>query len=96
MAVRSKPDPFPILIVSPTIYLACGIIGIFQVGKKKQSASPYEVSNAQKLDTVVDGKFPNYQDSALVFKKVIYCQLFHSFSNNLYLLCRMSFMSNAV
>ena len=34
LAVRSKPDPSPVLIVSPTISPYCGISGSLKVGKK--------------------------------------------------------------
>ena len=67
MDVRSKPAPSPVMIGSTTIYLACGLSGRLQVGKKFQSTSPDEVSNAQKMNTVVDGKFPKDQDYASVF-----------------------------
>ena len=58
-AIRYKPAPYPVLTRIPTIYPACGISGSLQVGMKRQSTSTDEVRNAQKLDTVVDGNFPN-------------------------------------
>ena len=79
--IRSKPDPSPVLILSPTISPDFGLSDSFQVGKKLQSTSLDEVRNAQKLDTTVDRKFPNDRDSASVFSKVIIRELSHGSSN---------------
>ena len=95
-AIRSKPAPSPILIGSPTISPDCGIGGILQVGKKRQSTSPDKVSNAQKLDTVVDGKLSNDRGSATIVIKVIGRKLSRSSRNDLYSRCRMKFSSNIV
>ena len=54
------------------------------------------IRNAQKLDAVVDGKFPDDQDCAPVFSKVVGHKLSHGSSNKVYLRCRMNFSSNIV
>ena len=96
MSVRSKTAPYPVLIVSTTISPACELRGSLQVGKKQQCTSPDEVRNEKKLDTFVDGKSPNYRDSASVFSKVIGRELSHGYSNDLYLCCGMNLLSNVV
>ena len=96
MTVRSNPDPSPVLIGIPTVSPDCGLSGSLQVDNKQQSTSPDEVSNAQKMDTVIDGKLPNYQDSASVFSKLIVHELSHGSRDNLYLGCRMNFLSDVV
>ena len=57
LAVSYKPVPPSVLIGIPTIYPACGISESLQVGKKRKTTSTDKVRKAQKLDTVVDGKF---------------------------------------
>ena len=96
LAVRSKPYPSPVLVLSLTISPACGISGSLQVERKQQSTSPDEVRNSQKLDTVVDGKLPDDRDSASVFSKVISRELSHGSRDDLYLRCRMNFLINVV
>ena len=49
-----------------------------------------------KLDTFVDEKLPDNVDSASIFSKIIGCELSHSSSADLYLLCCMNFASKAV
>ena len=94
--LRSKSSPSQVLIGSLTIYPACGLSGSLQVRKKRQSTSPNKVSNAQKLDTVVDVKLINDRDSASFFSKVIVCKLSHQSNNDLYSCCRIKFSSNVV
>ena len=59
IAVRYTWAHSPVMIGSPTISRACVISGRLQVGKKQQSTSLDKVRNAQKLETVIDRKFPN-------------------------------------
>ena len=96
LAVSYKPVPPSVLIGIPTIYPACETSGRSQVGKKRQSTSPDEVRNAQKLDTTVDRKFPNDQDYASIFRRVIGHELSQGSSDYLYLSCLMNFSSNIV
>ena len=96
MSVRSKQSPPPVMIGSHTIYPSCGISGSLQVGKKRQSTSPDEVGNAQKWDTIIDKKLRNDRYYAPFFSKVIGHELYHGSSNDLYLRCRMNFLSNVV
>ena len=92
--MRSKPAPSPVLIVSPTTYSEYGLNESLQVGKKRKSNSLDEVRNAQKLDTVVDGKFPNDRDSEFIFSKVIGSELSHGSRDDLYSRCRMNFLDD--
>ena len=70
-AVRSNPAPSPVLIGSGITSPTCGLSGSLQVANKQQSTSPVKVRNAQKLDTVIDGKFPNDWDYMSIFSKVV-------------------------
>ena len=58
--------------------------------------SPAVVGNTQKLDVVVDGKFPDDLDSASILSKEIGHKLSDSSSDDLYLLCRMNLASDVV
>ena len=89
--VRSKPAPSSVMIGSPTIYPNYGLSESMKFGKRQQSNSLNEVRNAQKLDTSVDINFPDDQDYASPFSKVIGCKLSHGSSNDLYSLCRKKF-----
>ena len=93
--VRFSPAPSPVLIVSPTISPSYGISGSLQVGKKQQSTYPDKVRNVPKLDTVVDGNFPDDQYSASIFIKVIGSEISHGSRDGLYLRFRMDFLSCA-
>ena len=94
--VRSKPAPFPVMIGLPTISPECGLIRSLQVGRKLQITYPEKLSNAQTLNNVVDGQLPDDQYSASNFSKIIGSELSHGSSDDLYLRCRMNFLSNFV
>ena len=69
MDVSSKPDPSSVLNGSPTISPACALSWSLQVGNKRQFTSLDKVGNAQKLDTVVNGKLTNDQGYVSIFSK---------------------------
>ena len=50
--------------------------------------------DTQKLDTSVDNNLPDDRDSASIFSRKIGHELYHGSSADLYLHCRMDFMSN--
>ena len=69
VSVEHALSPFLILIVGP--FSPNGINMSLQVANKWQSTSPALVGNTQKLDAVVDRKFPDDLDSASIFIKLI-------------------------
>ena len=75
---------YPVLIVGTNVSPACGISGRVQVGNKQQPNPTEKTRNAKKLDTSVDRKFPDDQDSASIFSKVNGCELSHGSSADLY------------
>ena len=87
--VRFEHAPSPVLIGIFATSPPCGINRSLQVANKRQSTSPGLGGNTQKLDTVVEGKFPNYMNSASIFSKAIGHKLIDSSSDDLYLRCRM-------
>ena len=96
LSVRSKTYSSPVLIGIPTISPACGISRSLQVGKKRQSTCPDKVTNAQKLETVIDRKLPDNPYFSSVFSKVISREISHGSRDGLYLCCRMKLSSNVV
>ena len=93
-AVRSNPDPSPVLIVSGTTFPPCGLSWSLQVVKKRKSTSSAVIRNAQTSDAVVDSNLLDDQDSASIFSKVIGHKLSNGSSDDLYLRCRMNFARN--
>ena len=70
-----------------------GLIVVFvslRVENKRKSTSTVMVGKTQKLDGVVDGKFPDDLDSASIFREVIGHKLSDGSSDDLYLRCRMN------
>ena len=61
--VSVKSDPFPFLIVILATPPTFSLNSSLQIANKQESTSPTLVGNTQKLDAVVDGKFPNDIDS---------------------------------
>ena len=74
----------------------CGLNVSQEVGNKKQSASPGLVRQSQKLDAVVDGKFPNNLDSTSIFSKVIGDKISAGYTRDLYTLCRTNFAADPI
>ena len=95
-AVRVNHDPYAVLIVIVSTSPQCGLNGSLQVSNKRQSTSPRLGGNTQKLDTVVDGKFPNDLYYASIFCKVIRHKIYNGSSDDLYSRCRMKFVSDVV
>ena len=73
------------------MYPASGNSRSLQVFNKQQSNISDKIGDTQRLDTYVDKKLPNDQDS-----EVIGPELSHGSSTDLYLLCRMDFASDFV
>ena len=67
-----------------------------EVGKKRQSTSPGLVRQSQKLDAVVDGKFPFDLDSMYIFSKVIGDKISNGSSRDLYTRCRQNFAAETI
>ena len=63
--------PSPVLIRKIATPPSCGLSASQQVANKQQSTSPASVQHTQKLDAVVDRKFPDDLDSASIFIKLI-------------------------
>ena len=95
-AISVKHNPSPVLVGILANSPPCGISRSFQVAKKRQSISPGLGGNTQKLDAVVDVKFPNDLDYASIFGKGISHELSDSSSGDLYLPFRMKFANDPV
>ena len=67
-----------------------------KVENKWQSTSPGLVGQTQKLDSVVDGIFPDDLDYASIFSKVIVHKISDGSSGDLYTICRMNFAADTV
>ena len=95
-AFSAVETTYPVLIGIFTTSPPCGINTIHKVANKWQSASPGLVRQIQKLDVIVDGNFPNDQDSASTFSKLIGHKLSNGSRGNLYTRCRMNFAADPV
>ena len=94
ISIIEHPSPFLIGIVAN--YPPCGLNASQQVANKRQSASPALVGHTQKLDAVVDGKFPDDMYSASIFIKVTSHKISNGSSGDLYTRCRMNFVADSV
>ena len=96
IAVRYPHANFPVLIggigVPPTRWHS----GILQVFNEQKSTVSDETRDTQNFDNYVDTNLANIGDSTSIFSKLIGCELSHSSSANLYLICQMDFFSNTV
>ena len=82
-AVSIVEIPSQVLMITVATSPPCGLNASLQVANKKQSTSPALVGNTPKLDTVVDGKFPNDMDYTSVSIKVINNKLSDNSSGDL-------------
>ena len=74
----------------------CGLNLIQEVGDIQKSTPPDLVRQSQKLDAVVDGKFPNNCNSTSIFSKVIGDKLSDGFSPYLYTRFMMNLTTDPV
>ena len=79
-----------------TVSPASGHSGIFQVFNKRQYTIYEKIRDTQKLDTSVDRKLPNDRYFMSIFRKIIGCELSHSYSSDLHLRYWVDFASNIV
>ena len=89
-SVSVEHTPSPVTIEVFGTYPPCGLNRSLQVANKPQPTPPALVWNTQKLDAVVDPKFPADLDYASIFSKVIGHKLSNSSSDDLYLRCMMN------
>ena len=88
--------PFPFLIAIVSTSLSCGFNTSQQVANKWQFPSPVLVGQTQKLDAVVDGKFPNDLEYASIFRKVIGHKLSDGYNGDLYTPFRVNIVDDSV
>ena len=90
-AVSLKDAPSPVRIGIVATSPAFGLNASLQVENKLQSTSPTSVGNAQKLDAIVDEKFPNDLYYVYIFSNLIGHKVSNGSSGDLFLCCRMNF-----
>ena len=95
-AISIVEPPSPVLIKIVGTYPPCGLNVIQQVADKRKSTSQGLVVQTQKLDAVIDGKFPDYFDSVSILRNAIGHKLSHISSGGLYMRCRMNFTDNPI
>ena len=95
-AIIVVEPPFPFLIAIVSTSLSCGFNTSQQVANKWQFPSPVLVGQTQKLDAVVDGKFPNDLEYASIFRKVIGHKLSDGYNGDLYTPFRVNIVDDSV
>ena len=94
--VRFPRANYPDLIGVIGILPPRGNIGSLKVFNEQKSTVSDETRDTQNFDNYVDTNLANIGDSTSIFSKLIGCELSHSSSANLYLICQMDFFSNTV
>ena len=95
-AVIVVGPPSPVLIRIVSTSPSCVINTSYQVANKRQSNSLVLVGQTQKLDAVVDRKFPDDLYSASIFSKVISPKLSNGSSGDLYTYFRVKFTDDSM
>ena len=86
----------PVIIVIIGTAPPCGLNLIQDVGDIQQSTSPGLVRQFQKLDAVLDRKFPDNRDSMSISRNIINYKISDSSSCYLYTRCRMNLTADPV
>ena len=95
-AVIFVEPPCPVLIGIVATSPPCVINASYQVANKRQSNSLGLVRQTQKLDAVVDRKFPDHLYSASIFSKIIGPKLSNGSSGALYTYFRVEFTADSI